>query len=261
MGYDASDYARQSSLQKTMADKQLASLDLQGSERILDVGCGDGKITAQVAGRVPGGSVLGVDPSAEMIAFASTRFDPSSWPNLRFEMADAASLSYRHAFDLVVSFNALHWVREQGAALRSIRDALRPGGRAILRLVPAGVRKSLEDVIDEVRRSSAWAGDFSGFDRPDAHLTAENYRALAVRCGFEVDGIRVEDESWDFETRPSFAAWCRANFVAWTSRLPADASEAFIAEVLDRYSSAVTGDPAEANTFKFYQMSISLRSP
>src|SRR5688572_26926494 len=99
----ASDYNRQSSLQQAMAQEQLASLTLEGSERILDVGCGDGKVTAAIADRVPRGQVLGVDPSRDMIAFASSHFGPPAHPNLRFEVADVRRLPFRAEFDLVVS--------------------------------------------------------------------------------------------------------------------------------------------------------------
>src|SRR5689334_4212233 len=111
----ASDYNRQSSLQQAMAEEQLRLLTLKGSERILDVGCGDGKISAAIAERVPTGSVLGVDPSRDMVVFASSHFATAARPNLRFEVADARRLPYRNDFDLVVSFNALHWVPEQEA--------------------------------------------------------------------------------------------------------------------------------------------------
>ena len=57
-----------------MAQEVLALLDLNGSERILDVGCGEGKITAEIASRVPRGSVVGVDPSHDMIGFATKHF-------------------------------------------------------------------------------------------------------------------------------------------------------------------------------------------
>src|SRR5262245_45734498 len=163
--WHASDYNRQSSLQQALAEEQLGRLTLNGDERILDVGCGDGKITAQIAARVPRGSVLGVDPSRDMIAFASSHFGPPAHANVRFEVADARRLPYRNEFDLVVSFNALHWVPEQDAALASIHAALRPGGRALLRLVPSGRRESLEDVIEEVRHRARWAGSFADFRR------------------------------------------------------------------------------------------------
>ena len=155
--WDASGYARISALQQAMAREVLALLNLKGSERVLDVGCGNGKVTAEIASRVPDGTVLGVDSSADMIASARHQFGPEVRPNLRFEVADARQLPFRHEFDLVVSFNALHWVPEQEQALRSIHSALRSHGRAQLRLVPAGQRKSLENVIEETRLSSPWA--------------------------------------------------------------------------------------------------------
>jgi trans-aconitate 2-methyltransferase len=127
--WDAAGYSRISSLQAAMAQEVLALLDLNGSERILDVGCGEGKITAEIASRVPRGLVVGVDPSHDMIGFAKKHFtlaNPTgaSLGNLRFEVADARRLSFKDEFDLAVSFNALHWIPDQDAALRSIRSAV-----------------------------------------------------------------------------------------------------------------------------------------
>ena len=67
-----------------MAKEVLALLALKGSERVLDVGCGNGKVTAEIAARVPEGSVVGVDSSAEMIGSARHQFGPEVRPNLRF---------------------------------------------------------------------------------------------------------------------------------------------------------------------------------
>lgn len=99
--WDAADYARLSDLQRTMAEEVLAMLELKGARRILDVGCGNGKITAEVAARVPHATVLGVDPSHEMVEFASGHYEAATYPNLRFEIAGACSLPYREEFDVV----------------------------------------------------------------------------------------------------------------------------------------------------------------
>ena len=256
--WHATDYHRHSSLQQAMAEEQLARLKLHGSERVLDVGCGDGKITSAIAARVPAGSVVGVDPSRDMVAFASSRFNSSAQPNLRFEVADARRLPYEKEFDLVISFNALHWVPEQDAALDSIRAALQPAGCALLRMVPDGVRTSLEDVIEDVRHQPRWASRFGDFRRPFVHFTPDEYRAAAERAGFHVAGVHVEDKAWDFRTREAFVAFCRATFVEWTQRLPESEWEPFISEVLDRYQSFAADNPQEANTFKFYQMEVEL---
>lgn len=90
--WNASEYAQLSGLQRAMVEEVLALLDLEGSERVLDVGCGDGRITAEIATRVPRGTVVGVDSSRDMITFASSRFGPAVRPNVRFEVADARHL-------------------------------------------------------------------------------------------------------------------------------------------------------------------------
>ena len=112
--WNAPGYARIGGLQEAMAAEVLGNLELTGNERVLDLGCGNGKVTAEIAARVPDGLVLGVDASSEMIAFATTRLPPDAHPNLHFETCDIRRISLREKFDLVVSFNALHWLRDQG---------------------------------------------------------------------------------------------------------------------------------------------------
>jgi trans-aconitate 2-methyltransferase len=256
--WDAAEYSRRSSLQEVMAQEVLALLDLKGSERILDVGCGDGKITAEIAARVPRGSVVGVDPSRDMISFAQSHYGRVTNGNLRFQIGDARSLSFQAEFDLVVSFNALHWIPEQNAALSSIRSALLPGGKAQLRLVPAGTRESLEDVVEETRQTSRWNTYFQDFHDPYLHLTPEQYAAAAERNGFRVLHQSMKDQTWDFGSRAAFAAFSAVGCVAWTDRLPATERADFINDVLDRYRAIAADGSEEGHTFKFYQMDISL---
>lgn len=105
----------------------LAILAPKPGERILDVGCGTGQLTADIANA--GAEVVGLDLSAEMIAAASANF-----PQLRFEVADITAANYRGEFDAVFSNAALHWVRDQNAAIGAIARALRPGGRFVFEM-------------------------------------------------------------------------------------------------------------------------------
>ncbi len=254
--WNASEYARISTLQAAMADEVLSLLDLQGTEQVLDVGCGNGKTTAEIAARVPQGAVVGVDASADMIAFAAAH--GALHPNLQFAIADARHLPYQHQFDLVVSFNALHWVPEQEQALKSIHSVLKQRGQAQLRLVSKGQRKSLEDVIEETRLSSPWHGYFQRFRKPYLHLTPEQYGALAQGNGFEVRRIQVNAKAWDFQSRPAFLSFAEVTFVEWTQHLPQSERLAFITDVLDRYQRLAADEPGEENLFRFYQMDITL---
>ena len=140
--WDAQAYNRVSALQQWLAEKSLVRLPLDGDERVLDVGCGDGKVTSEIARRLPRGSVVGVDASHAMIAFAAQTFPTAVHPNLAFRVADAARLPFADQFDLVVSFNCLHWVHDQAAVLRGIRAAFVASGRTHLRFVSRGVRSS-----------------------------------------------------------------------------------------------------------------------
>jgi len=253
--WNAAGYARIGGLQEAMAAEVLALLHLNGTERVLDLGCGSGKVTAEIAARVHKGTVVGVDSSAEMIAFASAHFRR---PNLRFETGDVRRLPFREEFDLVVSFNALHWIPEQDEALRSIRSTMKPDGLAQLRLVPAGERRSLESVIEETRLLSGWARYFQEFRDPYLHLTPEQYGALAERNGLHVRRVHTEDKAWDFKSRAAFRAFGSVTFVEWTKFIPEGERLAFVIDVLDRYRLRVTNQPGEENTFKFYQMDVTL---
>jgi trans-aconitate methyltransferase len=231
---------------------------LGAQDRVLDVGCGNGKITAAIAERIPQGSVLGVDPSRNMIDFAREHYGPSTHPNLRFELGDARNLQYHHEFDRVVSFNAVHWVPEQVAVLRSVGAALKPDGEALLRFVPDRPRKCLEDVIEDVCALPQWAAYFEVRPKPYIHPAPDAYRALAEENGLKVLQLEVEDKAWDFGSRRAFFDFCHVTFAERTRFLPEREWSAFITEVLDRYQPVAADGPAENNVFKFYQMEVLL---
>ena len=256
--WNAPGYARIAALQEAMADEVLGLLTLKGTERVLDLGCGNGKVTAEIAARVPRGEVVGVDSSADMIAFASAHFPATSRPNLRFETCDIRHLSLREEFDLVVSFNALHWIPDQQNALVAIRSAMTPEALAQLRLVPAGKRKSLENVIEETRLSARWIRYFQNFHDPYLHLTPDEYAALAEHNGLRVRRLHTSDKAWDFKSRAAFEAFGSVTFVEWTKFLPESERIAFVNDVLDHYQKVAAEHSGEENTFKFYQMDIAL---
>ncbi len=135
--WDGEQYAQTSDLQRAMATRAVAGLDLEPDDRLLDVGCGDGFVTRLLAERLPEGRAVGVDASPRMIAKADTASS-----NVQFVLADARDLPFRAEFDVVVSFNALHWVVEQQRALGSIAAAARPDARVLIQVVCAGDRPS-----------------------------------------------------------------------------------------------------------------------
>ncbi|HJW76701.1 MAG TPA: methyltransferase domain-containing protein [Thermoleophilia bacterium] len=164
--WDPHDYERHSAAQEDWARRCLARLRLGGAERILDIGCGDGRITAELAAMVPHGRVVGIDSSPEMIAHASARHGGPAHAGLSFAIGDATSLSYSSHFDVVVSFNCLHWVGDQRAVLAGITRALAPGGRTFLHFGGRGNVAGLRMVIEGVTTGESWRALPAGFGFP-----------------------------------------------------------------------------------------------
>ena len=92
--WDSRDYAEHSAAQFEWAKELLGKLKLQGDEPVLDIGCGDGKVSAALAALVPQGSVIGIDNSEEMIALANQNFPAATYPNLFFRVMDARHLTF-----------------------------------------------------------------------------------------------------------------------------------------------------------------------
>ena len=256
--WNAPEYARIAGLQEAMAAEALSLLSLKGDERVLDLGCGNGKVTAQIATRLNAGEIVGIDASAKMIDFAQKHFPAETYPNLRFEQHHICELPFRQDFDLVVSFNALHWIPDQQKALQSVRAAMKPEATAQLRLVPDGPRKSLEMVLEETRQSPLWAAHYTGFRDPYLHLTQQQYTALAEENGLRVRRVQTSDKAWDFNSRAAFEAFGSVTFVEWSKFLPEDLRPVFVVDVLDRYRREVAKQAGQENLFCFYQMDITL---
>jgi trans-aconitate methyltransferase len=116
--FDGKKYEKASAHQKEWGTKLIAELDLRGTERILDLGCGDGALSAQIADLVPHGEVVGIDASRGMIEAARSKVKK----NLRFVLMDINELNYVEQFDVVFSNATLHWVKDHKRLLRSARQ-------------------------------------------------------------------------------------------------------------------------------------------
>ncbi len=159
-------------------------LDPQAGERILDLGCGTGHLSAQIA--ESGAQVTGVDRSAEMVAAARL-----AYPNLKFEISDATNLTFRDEFDAVFSNAALHWIHEPEAVLQGVWRALRPGGRFVAEF---GGKKNIRAMQDAFDLALAELGAAKpGEVQPWYYPSVSEYSTLAERSGFEVRFITLFD--------------------------------------------------------------------
>ena len=133
--WPAEDYAIGSTIQRTTADLYLDQLVLKATDRVLDIGCGDGAYTRNIIERVPEGAVLGIDSSESMLQLAREKAD--TYPNFSVQLCDAETMTFEEQFDQVVSFWCLQWTHDIVKAFSNIHRALKPGGQ-VMTLFPAG---------------------------------------------------------------------------------------------------------------------------
>ena len=233
--WNAADYAANSAAQQIWARELIAQLQLRGNELILDVGCGDGKVTAELAHAVPKGSVTGIDASPEMIRFARKTFPSGKHPNLEFQVMDACRLRLARRFDVVFSSSVMHWVADHPAFLRGAAACLRPGGRLV---VSCGGKDNAQDVFVALRpemRLKQWCKFFRKMGKPYFFHSPAEYEKWLPRFGFKTHSVRLSPKDAVYQGRGRFAAWFRTTWLPYTQRVPENLRGEFVAAVTDRY--------------------------
>ncbi len=172
--WDSSLYDDRHSFVWKAAGGLLELLDPKPGERILDVGCGTGHLTAQIAEK--GAEVTGMDASVSMIAQARQNF-----PKLKFALADARSFVVDDEYDAVFSNAALHWVREAEDAVKCMAAALKPGGRFVMEMGGQGNIARIRAGAEEVLRAAGYKGEHTWY-----FPSIAEYTALLEKHGFMV---------------------------------------------------------------------------
>jgi trans-aconitate methyltransferase len=233
MKWNPEDYAKNSSAQLVWARELISRMAFTGSEAVLDVGCGDGKITAEFARVLPHGFVLGVDSSAEFIAYASQQYPRSA--QLHFEQMDARALDIDREFDLIFSNASLHWVDDHRAFLRGASEHLLPNGRLILSCGGAGNAAGIIAALERLIASSAWSGYFGGFKFPYYFYSPDDYadwlpaaNLVAVRC-------ELVEKDMVHDGLDGLAGWIRTTWMPYTQQVPEGLREQFISDLVSEY--------------------------
>ena len=210
----------------------MAKLALKGDEALLDIGCGDGKITAELSRHLPRGLVVGVDASPAMISISQTRFPAEKNPNLRFQQMDAARLELPEEFDVAFSAAVLHWVRDHRAVLRGVRRCLRPGGRILLQMGGKGNAEEMFSVMEEVSRSQSWRDAFVGFEAPWHFQGVEDYQNWLPQCGFTPVRIELVPKDMQHDGPDQLKGWMRTTCFPYTDRVPIERRDPFVDEAV-----------------------------
>lgn len=195
----------------------------KAGERILDLGCGTGHLTAQIA--ATRANVIGIDRSAEMISQAREQF-----PALRFEVADARHLDFERQFDAVFSNAVLHWIVEPELVVRSVARALAPGGRFVAEF---GGKGNVRRVIDAINGAYPMFGIERGLaDNTWYYPSVGEYSSLLESQGLEVREAKLFDRPTRLEDgEKGLEAWLRMFAKFALDRVSAERQPDFLREI------------------------------
>jgi trans-aconitate methyltransferase len=231
--WNAQDYAKNSSNQYRWAQELIPKLQLNGNETLLDIGCGDGKITAEIAKHLPNGKAVGIDSSEQMINLAKTSHP--NRPNLTFQQANATNLTFQNEFDRIFSNAALHWILDQKAVLKGVFRCLKPGGKILFQMGGKGNAKEILAIFDLILQEDPWMGLFEDFKFPYAFLDTTQYQALLVESGFVPVRVELIPKTMKLMGSAGLAGWIRTTWLPYTERVPMGLRDAFVEEIVKRY--------------------------
>ena len=220
--WSSSRYAENARFVSELGEPLIALLNPQPGERILDLGCGDGALTAKVADS--GAQVIGMDASSDMVSAARGR-------GIDAQVADAYNLSFSSEFDAVFSNAALHWMRrDPDAVLQGVRRALKPGGRFCAEMGGHGNVAAITVAL------CATLERF-GMAEPNALIpwffpTTGEYRERLERAGFRVENIALVPRPTLLPT--GMRGWLETFAIPFTKSVQEGQRAAFLDEVTER---------------------------
>lgn len=259
--WNAEDYQKNSISQQKWAEELISNLELNGSENLLDIGCGDGKITAEIASILQYGSVLGIDSSAEMIELAQKSFPKDKFPNLSFMIKDALELDFKNQFDVIFSNAALHWINDHLPLLRRIKRSLKPSGKVLIQMGGKGNGKDILKIADNIIKTEKWKAYFKDFNFRYGFYSAIEYRKWLNEAGFNVKRVELIQKDMIHKGEPELKAWIRTTWLPYTQRVPADLQAEFINEIADKYIEKFPNDDAGQIHIQMVRLEVEALKP
>jgi len=235
--WHAEEYVAYSSAQYEWAQELIHKLKLRGDETLLDMGCGDGKVSAEIAQCLSRGTVLGIDSSQEMIDSAKKNFPQVHFPNLTFKKVDIREIAFEDQFDVVFSNAALHWIQNHFSVLCRVQKSMKESGKLLFQM---GGKKNAEEilsVLNEMLASEKWKSYFQNFEFPYGFYGPDEYKDWLIQAGLKAVRIELIPKDMKQKGQVGLVGWIRTTWLPYTERIPENMKETFISEVVDRYVS------------------------
>jgi trans-aconitate methyltransferase len=226
---DAMHYRNHSSYQYESAMNLLATHSFKENDRLLDVGCGDGRITAELSKRLPKGKVVGLDLSPSMISLAKDSFSKEAYPNLEYHVCNAEEIPYKEQFDAVMSVNCLHWVEDKRKAFHGMMEALVPGGDLLILM---GTKdEDLPNFFIEASKDKKWE-QYAPHPAYSKEMSIAECREMLEELGAQVRVCEVKEKIASFDSKEEFASFIKI-WVNYYFPLPEALQQEYLNQVID----------------------------
>lgn len=230
-------YFHNSELQRQWAWELIGKQPFRGNEKILDFGCGDGKISAEICRLVPLGSVTGVDISSEMLRFAEIKFPRYAYSNLEFKKSTSLTfddIPGQQSYDIICSFCVFHQVANSLDLLKHLKDHLKPTGKLVL-VIPAGKNPAFFDAANEIfskyQLEAPWKSQSTG--AAITMRTMEGCSTLLTESGYKILFLEMINTDNPFYDKNELVAWMIGTTTAnWN--VPQSLSHAFFSDLVER---------------------------
>lgn len=193
-------------------------------ERILDLGCGTGHLTAKLA--ESGADVLGIDSSPAMIGQARQNF-----PLLTFKLANASEMNYADEFDGIFSNAALHWMTDASTVAANMARALRPAGRLVFEMGGKGNIYTIEKTIVDTLQSRS---SEPLVDRRNYFPSVAEYASVLEGYGFEIRLATLFDRPTPLSGEGGMEDWIRQFKWYYFDNLEPKERKVLLAEIIEK---------------------------
>ena len=226
--WDAATYDRISAPQQRWAAEQLDRLKLSGDEVVLDAGCGSGKITLELAQRVPRGSVYAVDAAPSMVKHAKQALGERATVRCQ----DLTELALPEPVDVAFSNATFHWIPDHDALFAALGRNMKPGARLLAQCGGRGNIDAFRQTSDAVAAEPPFAPYFADWRQPWNYAGADETADRLQRAGFEDVACWLEDRPTELEEPRSFIA--TVCLVRHLDPLPEKLRSQFVDAVMER---------------------------
>lgn len=221
------------------AEMILARLQIGGAERIVDLGCGSGEHTVELARRSQNGSALGIDSSPAMIDRASRlreTLDDDLKRRVNFILGDMRDFSADREYTIIFSNAAFQWMREHQSVLAACYRALRPGGTLAVQM-PANEHEGAQVTMMAMAAEAPWNATLGALQTPSKEtvLTPDEYRAMLAGVGFIDLDCHYHTFHHPMRSPAEVVEFYRATGLRrFLDHLPPDQRDPFVAELTRR---------------------------